>query len=132
MHERIQKLYAELALALGVKSLPTDDKGTVTLDVGDASSVTIFAEDSQTLMLVSPVMALPQEIDYGSTLWLLRRNFYDSSLTPFRIGCDTAGSLVIWGRVPVESVTGEALAGLVDALGEEADLIREELETDEG
>lgn len=131
MHPNIQKLHAELAQALGLASLPADEKGTVQLDVGEASSVTLFPEDSQTLMVVSPVMALPLGIDYGSVLWLLRRNFYDSDLTPFRIGCDTAGSIVIWGRVPVEGVTGESLAGIIDALGQEADLIREELDTEE-
>jgi hypothetical protein len=61
----------------------------------------------------------------------MRRNFHDSPLAPFRIGCDHAGSLVVWGRMPMEGLTGEQLVGLVDALAAEATLIREEIATDE-
>ena len=38
-------------------------------------------------------------------LWLMRRNFHDSPLAPFRIGCDIAGSLVVWGRMPIDGLT---------------------------
>jgi hypothetical protein len=75
-------------------------------------------------------MPLPKKLDYGTTLWLLRRNFYDSPIAPFRVSCDTAGSIVVWGRVPIEGMTGEALAGLLDALAAEADFIRAEVEVD--
>jgi hypothetical protein len=75
-------------------------------------------------------MPLLKKIDYGATLWLLRRNFYDSPIAPFRVSCDTAGSIVVWGRVPIEGMTGETLAGLIDALAAEADLIREEVAVD--
>lgn len=61
-------------------------------------------------------------------IWLLRRNFYDSSISPFRLSCDTAGDIVVWGRVPVEGMTGESLAGLLDALAAEANFMREEVE----
>jgi hypothetical protein len=60
----------------------------------------------------------------------LRRNFYDSPVAPFRVSCDTAGSIVVWGRVPVQGMTGESLAALLDALAAEADLIRAEVERD--
>jgi hypothetical protein len=128
MFKRTQSLYAALAKTLDVGALPADDNGGVQLSIGNNSTVTLFAEDEFTLMLVSPVMPLPKNLDYGTTLWLLRRNFYDSPIAPFRVSCDTAGSIVVWGRVPVEGMTGEALAGLLDALAAEADFIRQEVE----
>ena len=130
MFKRTQSLYAALAKTLGVGALPADDNGGVQLSIGNNSTVTLFAEDEFTLMLVSPVMPLPKNLDYGTALWLLRRNFYDSPIAPFRVSCDTAGSIVVWGRVPVEGMTGEALAGLLDALAAEADFIRAEVEVD--
>jgi hypothetical protein len=130
MFKRTQSLYAALAKTLGVGALPADDNGGVQLSIGNNSTVTLFAEDEFTLMLVSPVMPLPKSLDYGTTLWLLRRNFYDSPIAPFRVSCDTAGSIIIWGRVPIEGMTGETLAGLLDALAAEADFIRAEVEVD--
>lgn len=130
MFKRTQALYAALAKTLRVAALPADDAGTVQLTVGENSIVNLFAEDEFTLMLVSPVAPLPKKIDYGTSLWLLRRNFYDSPIAPFRVSCDTAGSIVVWGRIPIEGMTGEALAGLIDAVAAEADLIRQEIETD--
>jgi hypothetical protein len=131
MFPRTQALYAALAKTLGVDSLPADANGGVQLTIGEASSVVLFAEDAFTLMLVSPVMALPKGLDYGSMLWLLRRNFYDSPLAPFRVACDIAGSITLWGRVPIEGMSGEGLARLIDAIGAEADLIRDELAVDD-
>src|SRR5262249_16984191 len=130
MFKCTQALYAALAKTLGAATLPADDSGAVQLTVGDNSTVNLFAEDEFTLMLVSPVMPLPKKVGYGATLWLLRRNFYDSPIAPFRVSCDTAGSVIVWGRVPIEGMTGEALAGLIDSLAAEANLIREELEID--
>jgi len=130
MFKRTQSLYAALAKTLGVAALPADDNGGVRLSIGEHSTVTLFAEDEFTLMLASPVMALPKNMDNGTILWLLRRNFYDSPIAPFRVACDKAGTISLWGRVPVEGMTGETLAGLIDALATEADLIREEVEVD--
>jgi hypothetical protein len=130
MFKPTQALYAALAKTLGVPTLPSDENGGIQLTVGENSTVTLFAEDEFTLMLVSPVVPLPKKADYGTALWLLRRNFYDSPLAPFRVSCDTAGSIVIWGRVPVEGMTGESLASLIDALAGEADLIRTEVEVE--
>ncbi|MBN9509814.1 MAG: type III secretion system chaperone [Alphaproteobacteria bacterium] len=132
MFERTRALYDDLARTLGVAALPADPSGSVQLSVGENSTVALFAEDEFTLLLASPVTALPRQVEYGRILWLLRRNFYDSPIAPFRVACDTAGSVVVWGRVPVEGMTGEQLAKLLDALAEEADLIREEIEVDEG
>jgi hypothetical protein len=128
MFKRTQALYAALAKTLGVPTLPADENGGIQLTVGENSTVTLFAEDEFTLMLVSPVVPLPKKVDYGTALWLLRRNFYDSPIAPFRVSCDTAGTLVVWGRVPTEGMTGESLASLIDALAAEADLIRTEVE----
>jgi Tir chaperone protein (CesT) family len=130
MFKRTQALYAALAKTLGVPTLPADENGGIQLTVGENTTVTLFAEDEFTLMLVSPVVALSKKVDYGTALWLLRRNFYDSPIAPFRVSCDTAGSIIVWGRVPVEGMTGESLASLIDALAAEADLIRTEVEVE--
>ncbi|HSU07423.1 MAG TPA: CesT family type III secretion system chaperone [Acetobacteraceae bacterium] len=131
MFARTQALYDELAKTLGVDALPVDQNGGVQLSVGDNSSVVLFAENEISLLLVSPVTALPKQTDYGTALWLLRRNFYDSPIAPFRVSCDIAGNIVVWGRVPVEGMTGKQLSSLLDALAAEADFIREEVEVDD-
>lgn len=131
MFERTQALYDDLAKTLGVDVPPADQNGGIQLSVGDNSTVVLFAEDEFALMLVSPVTALPKQMDYGTALWLLRRNFYDSPIAPFRVSCDVAGNIVVWGRVPVEGMTGKQLASLLDALASEADFIREEVAVDD-
>jgi hypothetical protein len=131
MFESTRLLYAELATALGVESLPADENGSLQLNIGEQSSVVMFAEDEFSLMILSAVMPLPRKLDYGRMLWLLRRGFHDSPIAPFRVSCDKAGTLVVWGRVPITGMGGEALAGMLDALGSEADLIRDEMTVDE-
>ena len=126
-----QALYAQLAQTLGVDAIPADAQGIVQLDVGDDGRVVVVPEDAHTLMLLSPVAALPQALDHGTLLWLMRRNFHDSPLAPFRVGCDSAGHLVVWGRMPIDGLSGAQLAGLLDAVAAEAALIREEIATDE-
>lgn len=126
-----QALYVQLAKALGVDSIPADAQGIVQLDVGDDGRVVVVPEDAHTLMLLSPVAALPATMDQGTLLWLMRRNFHDSPLAPFRVGCDRAGKVVVWGRMPIDGLSGEQLAGLLDAVAAEAALIREEIATDE-
>ena len=37
----------------------------------------------------------------------MRRNFHDSPLAPFRVGCDKAGTLVVWGRMPIDGLSGD-------------------------
>ena len=132
MSPTAQALYTQLATALGVEAIPADAQGIVQLDVGDDGRVVLVPEDAYALMLMSPVAALPKAMDQGTLLWLMRRNFHDSPIAPFRIGCDSAGSVVVWGRVPMDGMSGEQLAGLLDALAAEAALIREEIATDEG
>jgi hypothetical protein len=132
MSPSAQTLYARLAKALGIDTVPADAQGIVQLDVGDAGRVVLIPEDAYSLMLMSPVAKLPAAVDHGTLLWLMRRNFHDSPLAPFRIGCDTAGNLVVWGRMPIDGMSGEQLVGLLDAVAAEAALIREEIATDEG
>ena len=132
MSPTAKALYAQLAKTLGVADLPADANGIVHLTVGDDGRVVLVPEDAYTLMLMAPVGALPDGADRGTLLWLMRRNFHDSPLAPFRIGCDKAGTLVVWGRMPMEGLSGEQLAGLIDAVTAEAALIREEVATDEG
>jgi len=131
MSPAAKTLFAQLAKALGVAEVPADANGIVHLDVGDDGHVVVIPEDAYTLMLMAPVGALPDGADRGTLLWLMRRNFHDSPLAPFRIGCDRNGTLVVWGRMPIDGLTGEQLAGLIDAVSAEAALIREETATDE-
>jgi hypothetical protein len=131
MSPAARTLYDQLAKALGVAEVPADANGIVHLAVGDDGRVVIVAEDAHTLMLMAPVGALPDGTDRGTLLWLMRRNFHDSPLAPFRVGCDKNGTLVVWGRMPIDGLSGEQLAGLIDAVTAEAALIREETATDE-
>jgi hypothetical protein len=132
MSSTAKALYTQLAKALGVAEVPADANGIVQLTVGEDGRVVLVPEDAYTLMLMAPVGELPDGADRGTLLWLMRRNFHDSPLAPFRIGCDKAGTLVVWGRMPMEGLSGEQLAGLIDAVTAEAALIREEVATDEG
>jgi len=100
MFKSTETLYADLAQTLGVAELPADASGSLELTIGEDSTVILFAEDEYSLMLVAPVMPLPANLDYGLVLWLMRRNFYDSPLAPFRVSCDAAGTLVLWAACP--------------------------------
>jgi hypothetical protein len=130
MFAPIQKLFAEYAKSIGAEQLPADESGMVTLSVGDDSTVVLIGEDDNSLLVMTPVAELPKTADYGTMLWLLRRNFYDSPIAPFRVSCDAAGSIVVWGRVPVDGMTADDLGGILEALAEEADFIRGEIATD--
>ncbi len=127
MFKSTATLYADLARHLGIDGLPADDAGSVELNTADDTTVMLFAEDEFSLMLAAPVMPLPSGLDYGLVLWLLRRNFHDSALAPFRLSCDAAGIIVLWGRVPVQGMSGPTLAKLIEALAGESALVREEL-----
>jgi hypothetical protein len=132
MSPSAQALYGQLAQHLGVDAIPADPHGIVQMNVGDDGRVVVVPEDAYTLMLLAPVAPLPASLDKGTLLWLMRRNFHDSPLAPFRVGCDSAGSLVVWGRMPIDGLSGAQLAGLLDALAAEAALIRDEIATDDG
>ena len=120
-------LFLDLAKELGLPGLEPDAAGGVQLTVGD-DTVVVYGQSDGFLLIAAPAAALPEEPDYATMLWLLRRNFYDSDLAPFRVAADTGGTLVLWGRVPLDGMTGKALAGLVDAVAGEAKRIRSEVE----
>src|SRR5689334_22048900 len=102
MSPAAKTLYAQLAKALGLAEIPIDANGIARLNVGDDGAVVIVPEDAYTLMLMAPVGAVPDGTDGGTLLWLMRRNFHDSPLAPFRIGADRNGTMVVWGRMPLE------------------------------
>jgi hypothetical protein len=121
-------LFSDLAKELGLPEFEPDAAGGIQLSVGSDTAVYVFGQSDGFLLLAAPAVALPKEPDYATTQWLLHRNFYDSDLAPFRIATDANGTILLWGRVPVEGMTGASLAGLVDALASEAQRIRGEVE----
>ena len=121
-------LYSDLAKELGLPAFEPDAAGGIQLTVGTDTAVFVFGQSDGFLLLAVPAVALPKEPDYATTQWLLHRNFYDSDLAPFRIATDANGTILLWGRVPVEGLTGASLAGLVDAVASEAKRIRDEVE----
>src|SRR5262245_21676341 len=102
-------LFAALAQELKLPALEPDAAGGVQLSVGDDSTVLVFGQSDGFVLIAAPAVALPKEPDYATMAWLLHRNFYDSDLAPFRVAADAGGTLVLWGRVPVEGLTGAAL-----------------------
>ena len=137
MLERTRALYADLAHALGIDALAPDDNGGIELTVGTDQRVILYGERDRDLLLVAPLAALPREPDYGVMLWLLRKNFYVDGLAPFTLACDEGGTVIMWGRLPLDGLTGEALtgvslAGLLDAVATEGEKIRAELDPPEG
>lgn len=131
MAENVTALYTDLAKALDVDKVPADARGVVQLTIGEGNTMILAPEDAETMMMLAPIGKLPIQIDVATVLWLLRRNFHDSPTAPFRLGCDEAGTVVLWGSIPIAQIDGERLAGLIDAVGAEADLIRDEIAVDE-
>jgi Tir chaperone protein (CesT) family len=127
MLELVRALFAELAAVLGIGELPVDNNGAARLTVGEDTTVALFAQLDRTLLIVLPLGPLPPQTSYTLAFWLLRRNLYASDLAPFTLACDEAGTLVLWGRVPLSDLTGESLAHLVDALAAEARRIQDDI-----
>lgn len=131
MLDEHRRLYAELAKALGLGDLGADETGAVQIRVGD-DAVVLFAENELTVTVVAPIVTLPPELDYGRLLWLLRRNHYDSPIAPFRISCNPNTVVTVWGRVPIEGLSGGDFAVLLDNLVIEVGNIRAELAIETG
>ncbi len=127
MFESSKRLFDQYAEMLGLASLPVEPSGFVQLAVGDSATVLLYPESEESLLVVTPVAGLPRKLEYGLVRWMLERNFYDSKLAPFRLACDGSGSIVVWGRVPVEELSAEGLAQLINAVVDESEIIREEL-----
>lgn len=124
-------LYADLARTLGVTELVPDAHGGIELSVGSDATVVLYGTNDVDLLVVAPVAALPSEPGYALASWLLKRNFYDSDLLPFRLACDKQSNVILWGRVPLEGQTGERLSGLINVVATQAGRIRTEM-TGEG
>lgn len=124
---KTRALYAELARALGVEELQPDANGGIQLNVGEDTTVVLFGQNDTRLLIVVPIVALPRRPEYALVAWLLKRNFYDSDLLPFRIAADKHANLVLWGHVPLDGLSGERLAGLVDVVAAEVGRIRAEV-----
>lgn len=130
MTEDHQRLYTELAKALGITDLGADAEGAVQIAIGE-DRIVLFVENSLTVTVVIPVAPLPAELDYGIVLWLLRQNHYDSPITPFRVSCNPDGNLTIWARLPIDGLSGADFALMLDDAVTEAIDIRGELGLEE-
>jgi hypothetical protein len=122
----------ELAKELQVDSLPIDQNGGVQLQVGENTTVVIYSQNDSSLLIVVPIAPLPTHPDFGIMARLLRLNLFDSRLSPFTLATDTNATVVLWGRVEIESITAASLAGLIDSLATETELIRSEIESGNG
>jgi hypothetical protein len=101
--------------------------GEIVVTIEGHSKIWLLEQEDGYFTLALPVMALPPKIGYGEIFWLLRRNFYDSKLLPFRVASDKGANIVLWGRSPLEKLTSEELGVLLNNLIAEAKKIREEL-----
>jgi hypothetical protein len=128
--KRTRALFADLAKALGTDFLPPDNNGAIQLTIGE-QNVIVMGQDDINIMVVAPVTELPRAPDYGTMLWLLRRNLYNSDIAPFVAACDAAGTVILWARIGIEGQTGETLATLLDAVAAEAALTFTELAGEE-
>lgn len=124
---KTRSLIADLALVLELPGLPPDDAGGYRLSIGDDTTVLIYGQNDETLLVVAPLGPLPAEVGYGVTLYLLRMNMFNADIAPFRVAVDDGGGLILWASVPVEALTGDALAGLLGALAERVEEIRREV-----
>ncbi len=125
---KFQNLFNELAQAIQSEPLKLDENGHLKLIVDELNEIFLIPDKKDQLTVMLGVMPLPTNLDYGCYLWLLRKNFHDSSLAPLCVSCDLNGSIVIWGKIPISELTGHSLAGILSLLAEEANVMREELQ----
>lgn len=125
--ERTRALYDDLARALGAEAFTPDDNGGIELTVGEDITLVLFAQDDNEVLAVVPLAPLPPDADFALANWLLRSNLYDSDLEPFRVATDADANVLLWGRVPLEGMNGERMAGLIDAVAAAARELRAEL-----
>lgn len=123
-----ENIFSQLAKSLGLNELVPDSNGGVELTVADRTKVCIFQVDEGFLLIVAPIAALPTKPEFGLMAWLLKLNFHSSELLPFVIAADHNANLVLWGKVPIERLTGDSLAGLIEALDSKVFEIRNEIE----
>jgi hypothetical protein len=126
--DKTRALVADFAKAAGLGELPQDNNGGYHLTVGEGTDVFLYGGDDETLLVVTPVAALPADIGYGLALYLLRVNAIEAETAPFVIGADAQGDLVFWGRLRIADFTGDSLHSLIDAVAARAQAFRAEVE----
>jgi Tir chaperone protein (CesT) family len=122
---KTRALMAEMATAANLPGLPPSDDGGFEITIGEDTSVLIYGENDETLLVVAPVQKLPPAPGYALTAWLLSQNMINSGLEPFRIALDAGSTLVLWGRLALGDLTGERLAGLLGPLSERVKDVRD-------
>ena len=125
--DRTRALIAELAKALGLPALPPDNSGGVKLTVGETTEMFLFGGDDETVLIVTPVAALPRGVGYGLALYLLRANMFDADTAPFQVAADAGGGVIFWGRLPIAELDGTMLAGLLGRVAARVEAMRSEL-----
>jgi hypothetical protein len=126
--DRTRALSADLAAALGLESIPAEADGGRRLTIGGTTTLLLYAEADETLLIVAPLGPLPRRPSYGLVVYLLRNNMFNSELSPFQVALDDAGGLTVWGRLRVAEFTGDRLAGLIGVLAVRIAAMRSEIE----
>lgn len=124
---KTRMLMADLATALKLPALPPDDNNGYQLTIGGETTVFIYGEADERLLIVAPVGKLPPGIGFGLALYLLGRNMFNADLTPFQVATDAGGGVVLWGRLGMGEVSGQSLVGVLGVLADRAAEIRGEL-----
>ncbi|HEY6431980.1 MAG TPA: type III secretion system chaperone [Acetobacteraceae bacterium] len=122
--EKTKALIGDFAAALGLETLPPDDDGGYQVTVGDDTDVMLYGGDDETVLVVAPIAPLPRNPEYGTVMYLLRNNLFDSSIMPFQVAADDEGGLVLWARLAIADLTGDSLASIVKGLAEEVEEMR--------
>ena len=122
--EKTKALIGDFAAALGLETLPPDDDGGYQVTVGDDTDVMFYGGDDETVLVVAPIAPLPRNPEYGTVMYLLRNNLFNSSIMPFQVAADDEGGLVLWARLAIADLTGDSLASIVKGLAEEVEEMR--------
>lgn len=125
---KLRLLLSELKTSIGKITFSEGTQtGEIVVTIEGHSKIWLLEQEDGYFTLALPVLALPPKIGFGEIFWLLRRNFYDSNLLPFRVASDKGANIVLWGRSPLENLTCEELEALLNKLIEEGKKIHEEL-----
>lgn len=126
--EKTKALIMELATALGMEAPPPDDDGGYQIVVGEDTDVMIYGGDDETVLIVAPIAQLPRNPEYGTVIYLLRNNMFDSPIMPFQVAVDDEGGVILWARLPIAELSGDSLASIVKGLDEQVAEMRGELD----
>lgn len=125
--EKTKALIGEFAAALGLGALPPDDDGGYQVTVGEDTDVMIYGGDDETVLVVAPITQLPRNPEYGTVVYLLRNNMFNSPIMPFQVAVDDEGGLILWARLRIAELNGKSLASVVKGLAEQVEEMRGEL-----